>query len=256
MAVTRSQTSKKRSRLDAGAADQQPTKKTRAASARNIRKVRKTECDLTDGDLSAPSQPVPLPKEFAKTTKPDNPLMRLPGELRNEIYRLVLVSNNQLLVTKSSIPTQPPLTMVSRQIRKEAIAIFYRENKFGVEVVNNDGRHEGVWLVKIGWENMKLLDFSRIHEDYYVFLFSQNSTDPWKNLLQWLKDFYHYKAGSPVSGPDRENRTRPITVLMLLFSAADELREDKTSWETAEKVLTIVGEVAECKRPNWKPEVE
>lgn len=199
---------------------------------------------------------MPLPKESAKTTKPGNPLMRLPGELRNEIYRLVLVSNNQLRVTKSSIPTQPPLTMVSRQIRKEAIAIFYHENKFGVEVVNNDGRHEGVWLAKIGRENTNLLDFSRIHEDYYIFLFSQNSTNPWKNLLQWLKDFYHYKAGSPGRGPNRENRMGPLTVLVLLFNAAEELRKAKTSWETAEKVLTIMGEVAECKRPNWKPEVE
>lgn len=56
-------------------------------------------------------------------------LLRLPAEIRNKIYRLVLVD---VLVPQRVIPSlaPPPLTLVNKQILAEVLPIYYAENIF------------------------------------------------------------------------------------------------------------------------------
>lgn len=55
--------------------------------------------------------------------------MGLPAEIRNKIYRLVLVD---VLVLQRVIPSlaPPPLTLVNKQLFAEALPIYYAENIF------------------------------------------------------------------------------------------------------------------------------
>ncbi|EMC96951.1 hypothetical protein BAUCODRAFT_48719, partial [Baudoinia panamericana UAMH 10762] len=57
-------------------------------------------------------------------------LLNLPGELRNYIYRLALVEDDHIKISKNSKPLQPGILQVSRQCRKEASDIYYQENIF------------------------------------------------------------------------------------------------------------------------------
>jgi len=57
----------------------------------------------------------------------------LPGELRNHIYRLVLLESIDVYVDRSNYK-QPPLLRTCRKMRKEALQIFYKENRFMVAV--------------------------------------------------------------------------------------------------------------------------
>ena len=56
-------------------------------------------------------------------------LFGLPGELRNRIYRLVLLVEGSIDVDSGCIP-EPALLVVCQQLRREGIYIYYTENQF------------------------------------------------------------------------------------------------------------------------------
>jgi len=106
--------------------------------------------------------------------------MRLPAELRDRIYELALVSDEQFeidvkysrndrrkYVRTIRPPVEPPLLRVSRQIRDEALPVHYGNNIFcGMDKVGF-----GVWLQRLGPQKRSLLrhlrsfklSFSNVH---------------------------------------------------------------------------------------------
>jgi hypothetical protein len=61
----------------------------------------------------------------------------LPAELRDEIYRLCLISSEEYIwIDKET--RSPPLLSVCCQIRQEAIEIWYLSNKFMIKVEGCD----------------------------------------------------------------------------------------------------------------------
>ncbi|KAK5709071.1 hypothetical protein LTR17_020134 [Elasticomyces elasticus] len=64
-------------------------------------------------------------------------LLCLTPELRNSIYRFALLESEPIRLTRESEP-QPALLRVNRQLRKEAIGIWFSENKFELEMVDMD----------------------------------------------------------------------------------------------------------------------
>lgn len=70
------------------------------------------------------------PKWLTSTEKVG--FLDLPGEIRNKIYRLVLVQHPGLWACEHLIPSLalPALTLVNKQIFAEALPIFYAENTF------------------------------------------------------------------------------------------------------------------------------
>lgn len=58
-------------------------------------------------------------------------LLELPAELRNRIYRLVLHRNKHIQVATTGYEREDMLS-TCRQIRQEAIKIYYYENTFRV----------------------------------------------------------------------------------------------------------------------------
>lgn len=65
-------------------------------------------------------------------------LLELPGELRNRIYRFALVNEGVIIVTAAG-PSEPALLRCNKEIRQEAVTIYYRENKFKYQVRNFNG---------------------------------------------------------------------------------------------------------------------
>lgn len=56
------------------------------------------------------------------------PFLHLPAEIRNKIYRYLLVEDPSTGRIRSL--AQPPLTRTNKQVRSEALPIYYGENKF------------------------------------------------------------------------------------------------------------------------------
>lgn len=63
------------------------------------------------------------------STEPKKGFLDLPSELRNQIYRLVLLEEDEITLKKNGF-TEAPLLLACRRVRKETIAIFYLENKW------------------------------------------------------------------------------------------------------------------------------
>lgn len=69
--------------------------------------------------------------------------MSLPAELRNEIYNFALVKNFTIFANGSQ---EPGLLAVSREIRNEATAVFYKNNSFSAHVYNLNFAPVSAWL--------------------------------------------------------------------------------------------------------------
>ncbi|PPJ51503.1 hypothetical protein CBER1_07969 [Cercospora berteroae] len=72
----------------------------------------------------------------------NSPLNELSAELRNEIYQLVLRRDKPLVICSehldsASTAVQPPTTRVCRQIREEALGMFYHCNTFLIEMITS-----------------------------------------------------------------------------------------------------------------------
>jgi hypothetical protein len=66
------------------------------------------------------------------TVTPTKGFLDLPGELRNRIYRMELLQDKSIKISKGKF-TEPPLLMVCHKIRVETITIFYLENRWSLD---------------------------------------------------------------------------------------------------------------------------
>lgn len=96
----------------------------------------------------------------------DSPLTRkLPAELRNRIYRLVLVQPYGIDVSRIRAPNEPALLATCSQVREEALAVYYSENIFYEFVWSWCQRfnEDSNWLESIGVMRAKLITEYKIH---------------------------------------------------------------------------------------------
>ncbi|KAK5127562.1 hypothetical protein LTR85_006902 [Meristemomyces frigidus] len=108
---------------------------------------------------------------------------KLPGELRNRIYRLHLAgpaANGVIKVDRRKF-AEPTLLLASRQIRYEALPLYYGENSFILRVASYNSTLPLRWTQKLArYENLYNLSHVRteVREDGYAH---------WANLMLWLQ---------------------------------------------------------------------
>ncbi|KAK5715099.1 hypothetical protein LTR15_010515 [Elasticomyces elasticus] len=89
-------------------------------------------------------------------------LLKLSAELRNNIYELVLLSEDSIDIRTE---TQPAIARTCRQIREECIQIYYGQSKF--EFVTASAQDDTLddiahWLERIGPEHCRVLSTIKI----------------------------------------------------------------------------------------------
>lgn len=84
-------------------------------------------------------------------------LSKLPGEMRNKIYRLALLDES-VVVDYKAIHDKTALLRTSTQLREEASVIFYRESKFIVTNAPAQGPDLAKLLQAMGAENRHNID--------------------------------------------------------------------------------------------------
>ena len=149
------------------------------------------------------------------------------------IYRSALLETRKIRLSTRNAFRQPAFPLVCRQIRQEAIGIYYGENHFVYLICNYDP----VFACR-----------SRYLMTRYTPLFAPKvsmqfaGVPNWPNLLKWLEEAYHHRAFNyakkggvvPVS---KENTTR-IT-LEGAFTTMRHLREGGNGWEIIKEVLGV-----------------
>ena len=153
-------------------------------------------------------------------------LLGLPAELRNKIYRLALLSTEKIEVSDNNKPKEPSLLMVNKQIRKEAIGIYYSENHFRFVVKAFNSAFLQEWF-----QGSK--DRINCQHTYKI----ERSTNL-ANLLGWIKAYYDRKTGGHIPG---RRHNGAACICESTFRIVKRLRNvQKLSWDEVEEYLEDV----------------
>lgn len=164
-------------------------------------------------------------------------LLSLPGELKNRIYRLVLVKSedNPIVVTSTGYDRGGGLLQTCKEVRREGLKIFDYENKFThlVRRYNCTPVYEFVHSLE---------SCSRVIDPGKVNLDGANDGEPcWSNVLRWLRRIHNYKVLPCVDDLGTEQLRRENVTDMeshtqrIMFSIAARLQDQP--WDFVEDML-------------------
>lgn len=182
--------------------------------------------------LSSYSQRTSQHSHFTPPVRSSNPLLGLPAELRNRIYRFALVQPKTIDLDETKWHThQPAVLKTCKQIRREALGLFYFENKFCATI------HD--------WDPSVKDKFSRLMTKYNTKspqLCHWFSGDPnWSNLLEWLRAVHEARIGGIGDCVGKE-RSQARKIVGILFMIARRTRA-KLSWPEVVRLLEAHREV-------------
>lgn len=172
----------------------------------------------------APYKGVNEPSRYAQRTslqshstlpeRSSNPLLGLPAELRNRIYRFALIKPKSIDIDKIKWPThQPALLKTCKQIRREALGLFYFENRFCARIDDWDP------VVKDRFSRLMVTYNTKSPQLSHCF-----KGDPsWPNLLKWLRAVYERRVGG-ISDCIGKERTLERKLIGILFMTARKTR--------------------------------
>ena len=179
-----------------------------------------------------------------------SPLFKLPAELRNNVYRLALLSESHIDVTlQDSI--NPPLLRTSREIRKESITIYYGESLFGVPALDCNSDLCMKWLVLETALRRQLKIKIRSYAMNETKVISRKT---WTNLLTWLKRFHQRSVSCRGLSPSQKKwEKRPdLLTIGIMFEMVSKLRSQP--WATVEHLLLEQYVVLKACNPKWSRE--
>lgn len=166
-------------------------------------------------------------------------LLTLPPELRNQIWREVLLFPAPLLVNGPSGPLmQPGLLRVSKALRQEASGIWYMENEFIVQIDDFDAT---AWK---RWRNSALY-----RKEAPTCLRIPASTN-WSNLKQWLKDVLEGQSAGITEPPASD--ADHIKLLWQLLQVVKREYEAKAGWNEVEERLEDIRKAMGWVNMAWR----
>lgn len=156
----------------------------------------------------------------------------LPPELRNRIYKHALVDEEPVCITTSGYD-RPPLVSTCRQIRKEAIEIYYAGNVFVLVMPSYDSTPVALFDATLP----ALSCYVDVVKDWRYY-----QVPNWPNLLRWLQlnhkqdDNWPLLSKYPVKLVSRDRYAkRDYLVVSGMFAMVREL--SCVPWERLQAVL-------------------
>ena len=163
---------------------------------------------------------------------------KLPAELRNQVYQLVLVEDEVFDVNfNANPPLDHPLLITFRLVRAGACEIYYEENRM-------------IWHVQFFDVSrlVKWLDLSDAHWDLYR---ESNSAmhltykvtehkDGWPNLLNWVDLYWQHRCRriDHYHGAEVVGRAVPQDRVVEFFNLVDKLVDtDGMTWKKLSAAL-------------------
>ena len=131
-------------------------------------------------------------------------------------------------------------TRTSRQIRQEALPIFYSRNEFGIMVPDCDNT-----LLKAFGFHLERLPYGMKAEEVVLLIGSEGRCD-WENLSKWCKDVWLDRCDSMQKSGNEGGKTAVIEAAHAI------VREQKfNSWEACEQALENLRYVAQRYDSDW-----
>ncbi|KAK4611195.1 uncharacterized protein CLAFUR5_13878 [Fulvia fulva] len=132
---------------------------------------------------------------------PPSRLLGVPGELRNRIYRYVLLQESPIIVTDTGFD-RPGLMSTCKAVRTETVKIYYEENKFTVDIINLSSETLVAFLRSIAHLN-RASDTTRAPFNLMVTPASRHigAGRSWPNHLETLRRIHARELGTMISRP-------------------------------------------------------
>ncbi|KAK5120783.1 hypothetical protein LTR85_005849 [Meristemomyces frigidus] len=110
------------------------------------------------------------------TVAQDCKLLSIPPEIRNYIYGLALTESDDIVVPSSGKLSQPALLRVCKQVRTEALAIYYASNNFRSRLTYPATRSLCAWVDHIDETITKHIHSLILEFDYMEYPHESNTT--------------------------------------------------------------------------------
>lgn len=170
------------------------------------------------------------------------PLLNLPGELRNRIYRLSLPET--IDVNTSTFP-EPPLLLTCKMIRQEASEIFYNESRIHIYLPSRDSTHYMALISKI--PTFKALGVVPITPVIHA-----TGSPDWANFLEYLRRKHAVEPSTFRIAPkanERLARTVAEGELQALCTMVKDLYE--VPWLTVQRAVQRFQRTLIACDPRW-----
>ncbi|KAK3710460.1 hypothetical protein LTR37_010303 [Vermiconidia calcicola] len=172
--------------------------------------------------------------------KHNSTLLGLPAELRTLIYEYSLVEQRSIRVTKQL--KQPALLLTCRQVRTEALELWYRSNTFKTAIADCDASLHQSFYVHLRKVGTSVARSARITMSFHGTMCN------WDNLARWCYAIWTAQARSLRY---RDGLCVDKTVIYAAHNIATECRNDGVDWKTCEKMLKNLRLVAGNEDPEW-----
>ncbi|KJX99841.1 hypothetical protein TI39_contig350g00031 [Zymoseptoria brevis] len=108
-------------------------------------------------------------------------LLGIPPELRNTIYRLIMTTQNSQVTVTATGYRRPPVLQTCKEIRSEALSLFYAEHSFTIRARNFDSSAASLWTRRS----------RHLAPPGSMSCLANAEWSPhWKNLLEWLRKYH------------------------------------------------------------------
>lgn len=163
-------------------------------------------------------------------------LLDISGELRNRIYREVLVLPESVHVASTGYE-HPALLHTCKQVRQEATSIFFQENVFAFAI----DRFDSTPLIRF---RNRAPSMALIGGPFQQGPWLRDQSPNWQNLEEWLNQFYHCNCiGSPTPeymlkiGAEVMGRLTLYYIIGGMFEIVKQARVAGISWSIAKKMF-------------------
>ncbi|KAK5121096.1 hypothetical protein LTR85_005580 [Meristemomyces frigidus] len=191
----------------------------------------------TAAGTSKPNDIVPASSTM-DNTGPDqeaSALLRLPAEIRNAIYGYAL-AEDEIAVTAGL--QQPPLLHICRQVRVEALGLWYTSNDFVIPIEDCDAT---LLVAFVG--HLRLVGHAGV--DLPVMLGGKN----WSNLQRWCRAIWSQQCVHHL--PRYAEATEVEAVIIAAHDIAAQYVNEP--WESCEQALENLGFVVGKFDSEWLP---
>lgn len=166
-------------------------------------------------------------------------LLSLPGELRNRIYRYTLGSPQAIAVSSKGYE-RSGLLSACRQIRHEALQIFYHENAFDIAALELDSCVLAQWCA--------VLDKLDINPRRVTMCPSIRQTAHWRNLMTWIYQWHVGVIPARLTYPAYLHNAE-VRLVHAMFDTAMIMQGQP--WSHVKLLLDIQRPVLIALNPDW-----
>ena len=161
-------------------------------------------------------------------TKPH--LLKIPLELRNRIYESTVISNKRIDISAPWNKEQPGLLRTCRQVRNEALGIYYNDNNFSFTVHGYRGM-EAIPAYELAKKQQSHAKRGR----FIIELCENCRMVDMRNLNQWLKAYHADSSILALRQDKRSEESDARTLARRTFGVVQAMR--KVPWRHVEELL-------------------